>query len=50
MLIYPMELELDANDTLLATFPDVPGAVTYGSDGAEAQMYAVGALVTIFSA
>lgn len=50
MLIYPMELEPDTNDTLLATFPDVPEAVTYGGDEAEAKMYAVGALVTIFSA
>lgn len=50
MLIYPIELEPDTNETLLTTFPDVPEAVTYGKDEADAKTHAVGALVTIFSA
>jgi antitoxin HicB len=47
---YPVELTVDDNDTLLVTFPDVPGAITYGSDESEALANAVDALETIFSA
>jgi antitoxin HicB len=50
MLIYPIELEPDSNGTLLVTFPDVPDAVTFGKDEADAKVRGVGALVTIFSA
>jgi antitoxin HicB len=47
---YPVELRPDDNDTLLVTFPDVPGALTYGSDEQEALANAVDALESIFSA
>jgi len=50
MLIYPVQLEPDDNETILATFPDVPEAVTFGDDEADAREHAVGALITIFSA
>jgi len=43
MLIYPVHLEPDDNNTILATFPDIPEAVTFGDD-------AVGALIAMFSA
>ena len=46
---YPVELTPDDNDTLLVTFPDVPGAITFGSDESEALGNAVDALETIFS-
>ncbi len=46
---YPVELMPDDNGTLLVTFPDVPGAITYGSVEAEALANAVDALETIFS-
>lgn len=47
---YPVELTPDDNDTVLVTFPDVPGAITYGEDEAEALAHAVDALETILSA
>jgi antitoxin HicB len=47
---YPVELRPDDNDTLLVTFPDVPGAITYGSDERDALANAVDALESIFSA
>lgn len=47
---YPVDLTPDDNATLLATFPDVPGAVTFGSDEKEALANAIDALETIFSA
>ena len=50
MLIYPVHLEPDDNDTMLATFPDVPEAVTYGDDAADARNHAVGTLTAMFSA
>lgn len=50
MLIYPVHLEPDDNDAILATFPDVPEAVTFGNDEADARSHAVGALTAIFSA
>ena len=50
MLIYPVHLEPDDNDTILATFPDVPEAVTFGDDEADARSHAVGALTAVFSA
>ena len=46
---YPVTLAPDDNDTVLATFPDVPGAVTYGKDADEALINAVDALETVFS-
>ena len=50
MLIYPVHLEPDDNNTILVTFPDVPEAVTYGDDAADAGNHAVGALTAMFSA
>jgi antitoxin HicB len=50
MLIYPVHLEPDDNHTILATFPDVPEAVTFGDDEADARGHAVGALTAVFSA
>jgi antitoxin HicB len=47
---YPVELAADDNGTLLVTFPDVPGAITYGEDEREALANAVDALESIFSA
>ena len=48
MLIYPVNLESDDNQTVLATFPDVPEAVTFGDDEQDALGHSTGALVTIF--
>lgn len=47
---YPVDLTPDDNQTLLVTFPDVPGAITYGDDEAEALAHAVDALESVFSA
>ena len=47
---YPVDLRPDDNDTVLVTFPDVPGAITFGSDEGEALASAIDALETIFSA
>ena len=50
MLIYPVELTPDDNDTFLVTFPDVPEAVTFGEDEAEALLMAEDALLVMLSA
>ena len=50
MLIYPIELTPDDTDTLLVTFPDVPEAVTFGEDEAEALLMAEDALLVMLSA
>lgn len=50
MLIYPVELTPDDNDTLLVTFPDVPEAITFGEDQAEALLMAEDALLVMLSA
>lgn len=50
MFNYPVDLEADDNDTVLVTFPDVPGAVTFGDDEDDALANAVDALETILSA
>jgi len=49
-MYYPVELSPDDNDTVLATFPDVPGAISYGETESEALANAKDALETIFSA
>jgi len=49
MLNYPVNLE-DDEGTILVTFPDVPGAITFGEDEPEALAHAVDALETILSA
>lgn len=50
MFNFPVELAPDDNDTVLVTFPDVPGAITFGNDEADALGRAVGALETVLSA
>jgi antitoxin HicB len=50
MNAYPVILTPDDNDTILVTFPDVPGAITYGETRAEALAHAVDALETMISA
>jgi len=50
MLIYPVELTPDDNGTVLVTFPDVPEAVTFGGDEAEALLRAEDALLVMLSA
>ena len=47
---YPVTLTPDDNDTVLVTFPDVDGAVTYGDTVEEALTRAPDALATIFEA
>ena len=46
MFSYAVRLARDDNDTVLATFPDVPEAVTFGDDDDDALMHAVDALLT----
>jgi len=36
MLSYPVNLELDTNNTYLVTFPDIPEAISVGEDEGEA--------------
>jgi len=50
MLIYPVDLAPDDNDTVLVTFPDVPEGVTYGETEKEALFHAIDALEVIFMA
>ncbi len=50
MLGYPVKLTQDDNDTVMVTFPGVPGAITFGDDEDEALMRAVDALETIIIA
>jgi antitoxin HicB len=50
MNAYPVELRPDDNDTVLITFPDLPGAITYGDTEAQALEHAVDALETILAA
>ena len=47
---YPVDLTPDDNGTILATLPDVPGAITFGGDEAEALSNAVDALESVVSA
>jgi antitoxin HicB len=47
MFTYPVRLEPDDNDTVLLTFPDIPGAVTFGDDEADALARGVDALETM---
>jgi len=48
MFDYPVTLTSD-DGSVLVTFPDVPEAITFGSDVDEALMYAVDALETALS-
>ena len=49
MLAYPIELTPDDNDTVMVTFPDLPEAVTFGDDEADAIARAVDALETMLA-
>lgn len=44
--VYPVEMKLDDNGTILVTFPDVPEAMTFGDDEEEAPLRARDALET----
>lgn len=44
MLSYPVDLELDSNNTYMVTFPDIPEALSVGDDQDEALINAVDAL------
>lgn len=48
MFSYPVDLTPDDNDTVLAIFPDFPGA-TFGEDDADALAHAVDLLETILN-
>jgi antitoxin HicB len=48
MLTYPVKLERDERGAVLVSFPDVPGAITFGDDEREALARAVDALATMF--
>ncbi len=48
MLRYPVKLERDTNGTILASFPDVPEAHTFGKDREQALARAADALETAF--
>lgn len=48
MFSYPVDLTPDDNDTVLAIFPDFPGA-TFGEDRADALAHAVDLLETILN-
>ncbi|MBI5521042.1 MAG: XRE family transcriptional regulator [Desulfarculus sp.] len=49
MIAYPVILTLDSNGTFIAQFPDVPEALTVGSDQADALYWAQDALVVALS-
>lgn len=49
MFAYPVELTPDDNDTILVTFPDVPGAITFGESESEAREHAVEVLEIILA-
>jgi antitoxin HicB len=47
---YPVTVTTDTNHTFLVTFPDVPGAITYGETVEEALERAPDALLSVFDA
>jgi antitoxin HicB len=47
MFSYPVNLVPDDNDTVLLTFPDVPGTLTFGDDADDAVARGVDALETM---
>jgi len=47
MYSYPVKLEPDDNGTILLTFPDLPGAVTFGDDEADVLARGIDALETM---
>ncbi len=50
MWSYPIEFTPDDNDTVMVTFPDLPEAVTFGEDEADARANATDALETALAA
>ncbi len=50
LLHYPVELVLDDNDTVMLSFPDIPGAYSFGDDEGQALSNGVAALETAMSA
>jgi antitoxin HicB len=50
MLAYPIDVERDTNGSLLATFPDMAEAVTFGEDESDALLRAIDALETVLAA
>jgi len=50
MLSYPVEISADDNGTVMVSFPDLPGARTFGEDEADALAHAVDALETMLAA
>jgi antitoxin HicB len=49
MYQYPVRLKADTNGTLLVTFPDVPEAITFGENRADAMIRAAEALEAALS-
>ena len=49
MWSYPIELTPDDNDTIMVSFPDVPGALSFGENESDAIENARDALETVFS-
>ena len=47
---YPVTLEAEPEGGFTVTFEDVPGAITFGQDRAEALSHAAGALISMLSA
>jgi antitoxin HicB len=47
-MLYPARLTPDDNGTVLITFPDVPGAVSFGNTPDEAIAHGLDALLTVF--
>ena len=50
MLNYPVEITPDDNGTVMVSFPDLPGARTFGDDAADGLANAVDALETMLAA
>lgn len=50
VLQYPAKLEPDENKTVLITFPDLPGAISFGDDEEDALRHGADALLTVISA
>lgn len=48
-LKYPVKLTPDENGTIIAEFPDIPGAITVGQDKANALEWAQDALLVMLS-
>lgn len=49
MIAYRIVLEVDDNDTLLVTCPDIPGVVTYGETREAARAHALDAVETFIA-